>query len=209
VTAALFDSAQQIKPDVWLLPNAVNSQELIHDIALLAAASPFRHLQVASGQNMSVAMTNCGSLGWYSDRAGYRYQATDPLSLPMAGQAWPAMPPSWSQKASDLAALAGWSEFKPDACLINRYEAGARMGLHQDRDERDFGHPIVSVSLGASCQFLIGGLKRTDPVQKIALHSGDVVVWGASARLMFHGVAPVKVSGNAPLRYNLTFRKAG
>ncbi len=160
---------------------------------------------MAAGQTMSVAMTNCGELGWYSDTKGYRYQTTDPVS----GNPWPHMPDLFMQTAQRFAQICGWPNFEPDACLINRYEAKARMGLHQDRDEQNMNWPIVSVSLGAACQFLIGGLNRKHPVQKCTLQDGDVIVWGGSARLMFHGVAPLVVTSQAPVRYNLTFRKAG
>jgi DNA oxidative demethylase len=203
----LFSSSQavQLKPDVWLFERAVDSQALRVAIDQVTAQAPLRHLQVASGQTMSAAMTNCGELGWYSDTKGYRYQTIDPVS----GKPWPIMPELFTQTARQFAQLGGWADFEPDACLINRYEAKARMGLHQDRDERQMNWPIVSVSLGASCQFLIGGLSRKHPAQKCTLHDGDVIVWGGSARLMFHGVAPLVVTEKAPVRYNLTFRKAG
>ena len=150
---------------------------------------------------MSVAMTNCGALGWVTDAAGYRYSTTDPITQ----KPWPTLPPSWQTLAQDAAALAGWPGFVPDACQVNRYEAGARMGLHQDKNERDYSQPIVSVSIGGSCNFQVGGVRRQDSVKSITLHDGDVLVWGGAARLMHHGVRPVKQG----MRYNLTFRKAG
>jgi DNA oxidative demethylase len=196
---------QEIKTDVYLFKAALDSASLFEYVVQIEQQAAFRHLQVASGQSMSVAMTNCGPLGWYSDLSGYRYTSLDPLS----GQPWPAMPERLKIDATAFALQAGWPSFVPDACLINRYAGTAKMGLHQDRDERDFSQPIVSVSLGARCQFLVGGLKRRDPTTKIELDSGDVLVWGKSARLMFHGVASIKTTTEQPLRYNFTFRRAG
>ena len=157
---------------------------------------------------MSVAMTNCGSLGWVTDRSGYRYDSLDPER----GQPWPAMPASFLRLAQTAAAKAGFPDFCPDACLINRYEAGAKLSLHQDKDERDFAAPIVSVSLGIPAVFLFGGLNRADKTMRVPLVHGDVVVWGGPARLRYHGVLPLK-PGHHPAfgarRVNLTFRKAG
>lgn len=156
---------------------------------------------------MSVGMTNCGSLGWVTDRRGYRYEAEDPLS----GQPWPAMPPVFRELAEQAAHQAGYPEFRPDACLINRYEPKAKMSLHQDKDEADFAQPIVSVSLGLPATFQFGGMHRSDPVAKIQLNHGDVVVWGGVDRLRYHGILPLK-SGEHPrlgaVRVNLTFRRA-
>lgn len=170
--------------------------------------APFRHLVTPGGFRMSVAMTNCGSLGWVSDSTGYRYDAIDPES----GQAWPAMPASFLQLAARAAAQAGFDGFVPDACLVNRYEPGARLSLHQDRDERDYSAPIVSVSLGLPATFLFGGLKRADKTMRVPLQHGDVVVWGGPARLRYHGVLALKEGQHALVgsqRINLTFRKAG
>lgn len=166
----------------------------------VAAVSPFRHVMTPGGRPMSVAMTNCGAVGWVSDRTGYRYDATDPET----GKPWPPMPEVWRSLARECAKEAGFPGFEPDACLVNRYEAGARMGLHQDKDERDFAQPIVSVSLGASAVFLWGGATRTGSPEKVELHHGDVVVWGGDSRLRYHGVAPIKEG----TRFNLTFRRA-
>ena len=156
---------------------------------------------------MSVAMTNCGEHGWVSDRTGYRYDPLDPAS----GQPWPPMPAPFRKLAGDAAEAAGYPGFAPDACLINRYQPGARMGLHCDQDEHDFAAPIVSVSLGLACSFLWGGLTRQSPTRRLALTHGDVLVWGGPSRLVFHGVAPLK-QGQHPLlgneRWNLTFRMA-
>jgi DNA oxidative demethylase len=181
--------------------------------ALLAAiddirrASPLRHMVTPGGWTMSVAMTNCGDAGWVTDRSGYRYDASDPQT----GRAWPAMPTVFSALAAGAAAAAGFAGFAPDACLINQYRPGARLSLHQDRDERDFSAPIVSVSLGLPAIFLWGGQQRADRPTRIPLMHGDVVVWGGVDRLTFHGVRPL-AEGVHPLtgavRYNLTFRTA-
>lgn len=183
--------------------------EILNALPVLLASAPLRRVRVPGGGEMSVAMSNCGALGWVSDpQDGYRYQAGDPDS----GRAWPAIPACWLDLAQTAAAQAGYPAFVPDACLINRYAVGARMGLHQDRDERDFSQPIVSVSLGLPARFLFGGLRRRDPVGQHALLHADVVVWGGPSRLAYHGVAPV-AAGTHPLlgayRFNLTFRKAG
>jgi alkylated DNA repair protein (DNA oxidative demethylase) len=181
--------------------------DLIAGVSGIVEQAPFRRMLTPGGHQMSVAMTNCGSAGWVTDRAGYRYDGVDPESR----QAWPEMPPSFRALAGRAAAAAGFDGFAPDACLINRYQPGARMSLHQDKDERDFGAPIVSVSLGLSAIFLFGGLKRSDRPRRFRLEHGDVVVWGGPTRLAFHGVAPLADSEH-PLtgrqRINLTFRKA-
>jgi alkylated DNA repair protein (DNA oxidative demethylase) len=169
--------------------------------------APFRQMVTPGGATMSVAMTNCGALGWITDRRGYRYSPTDPAS----GAHWPPIPACFTELAQAAADAAGFREFRPDACLINRYVPGARMSLHQDKDERDFDAPIVSVSLGVSAVFLFGGNKRSDKPRRIPLEHGDVVVWGGVDRLRFHGVAPLKEGTHELLgaqRINLTFRKA-
>jgi alkylated DNA repair protein (DNA oxidative demethylase) len=181
---------------------------LLGALPLLLAVAPFRHMVTRGGYRMSVAMTNCGELGWVSDRAGYRYQATDPET----GRAWPAMPAVFRGLAMEAAEAGGFAGFMPDVCLVNRYEPGTRLALHQDRDERAFDAPIVSVSLGAPAVFLFGGAARSDKPQRVPLLHGDVVVWGGSARLHFHGIAPLKPNSSTALgaqRINLTFRKAG
>jgi alkylated DNA repair protein (DNA oxidative demethylase) len=181
--------------------------DLLAAIGDIAAVAPFRHMVTRGGFRMSVAMTNCGAAGWITDRRGYRYGPDDPQS----GRRWPAMPVPFAELAGRAAEAAGFPGFEADACLINRYLPGARMTLHQDRNERDFTAPIVSVSLGLPATFLFGGDQRTDPAQRLALVHGDVVVWGGPARLAFHGVLPLKPGGH-PLvgsqRYNLTFRRA-
>ena len=182
---------------------------LMQGVSTVVAAAPLRHLLTPGGQTMSVAMSNCGSLGWTSDRHGYCYTACDPLS----SQPWPAMPNSFLDLAQRAALEAGFADFAPNACLINRYAPGASMGLHQDRDEggaaSDFTPPIVSISLGLPAVFLFGGGQRADKATRWPLAHGDVVVWGGPARLAFHGVAPLKDGEHAMLgaqRVNLTFR---
>jgi DNA oxidative demethylase len=182
-------------------------RELIAALREIAEQAPFRHMQTPGGHQMSVAMTNCGSAGWVTDRTGYRYDSADPDS----GKPWPLMPPIFRELAGQAAAQAGFAGFVPDACLINRYQPGARTSLHQDRDERDFENPIVSVSLGLPAIFLFGGPKRSDRPQRYRLEHGDVVVWGGPSRLFFHGVAPLADGEHHLLgrqRINLTFRKA-
>lgn len=183
------------------------ADNLVRDIERIAGRSPLRAMSVPGGGTMSAAMTNCGAAGWITDARGYRYSATDPMS----GAPWPVMPQGFADLATRAAQAAGYPAFAPDACLINCYEAGARMGLHQDKDERDFTQPIVSVSLGLPATFLWGGEKRTDKTTRIELTNGDIVVWGGATRRVYHGVAPIK-GGTDPLtgavRYNLTFRKA-
>ena len=186
---------------------ADEAEELMAALQAVASVSPFRHMVTPGGWPMSVAMTNCGAAGWVTDRTGYRYDAIDPE----AGRRWPQMPDVFLDVAKRAAAAAGFADFTPDACLINRYAPGARLTLHQDRNERDFGQPIVSVSLGLPAIFLWGGRVRAERPQRIPLVHGDVVVWGRPARMTFHGVDTLK-AGDHPLtgevRYNLTFRRA-
>lgn len=180
---------------------------LLAALEAVAGQAPFRHMVTPGGFRMSVAMTNCGPWGWTSDRTGYRYSATDPET----GREWPRLPEPFLRLASGAAAAAGFDGFVPDACLVNRYLAGARLSLHQDRDEQDYDAPIVSVSLGLPAVFLFGGHQRTDRPRRVALTHGDVVVWGGPDRLRYHGVAPLKPGTHARLgtqRINLTFRRA-
>ena len=181
--------------------------ELLEALGAVTARAPFRFLTTPGGYRMSVAMTNCGTAGWISDRTGYRYGPLDPLT----GQQWPAMPVVFATLAAEAAQAAGFPAFAPDACLINQYDPGSRLSLHQDKDEQDYNAPIVSVSLGLPAVFLFGGGLRTDKTQRVPLAHGDVVVWGGPARLRYHGVLPLK-DGEHPLvgrrRINLTFRKA-
>jgi DNA oxidative demethylase len=180
--------------------------ELVEEVERIARDAPFRHLVTPGGYTMSVAMTNCGRVGWVSDRSGYRYDPTDPDS----GAPWPALPERFLSLARRAAAEGGFPAYDPDACLINRYAAGSKLGLHQDRDEEDAWAPIVSVSLGLPAVFLWGGKRRADAVRRLRVESGDVAVWGGPARFVYHGVAPLK-DGSHPLtgavRINLTFRK--
>ncbi len=188
----------------FALPDAA---EVLGAVRGVVAEAPFRHMVTPGGHRMSVAMTNCGAAGWVTDRSGYRYDARDPES----GRRWPAMPEPLAGLAERAAAHAGFAGFAPDACLVNRYEPGARMSLHQDRDERDLTAPIVSVSLGLPAVFLFGGPRRSDPPQRHELRHGDVVVWGGKARLFFHGVASLGDGEHPALgrqRINLTFRRA-
>jgi DNA oxidative demethylase len=216
LTADLFDgigdpgpSQQAMAEGAVLLRGFARPREaeLIAALRTILAQAPFRPMQTPGGHEMSVAMTNCGAVGWVTDRSGYRYDAIDPQS----GQSWPAMPPVFLELAAQAAEAAGFAGFAPDACLVNRYVPGARMSLHQDRDERDFGNPIVSVSLGLPAIFLFGGLRRSDRPARYRLEHGDVVAWGGPSRLFFHGVAPLADGEHAAFgkaRINLTFRRA-
>ena len=216
MTADLFESVPDVRPlreeiaeGAVLLRGFARpfEGELIAALRDIVAQAPFRHMVTPGGHQMSVAMTNCGSLGWVTDRRGYRYDTNDPET----GKPWPAMPPPFRVLAREAAAQAGFDEFSPDACLINRYQPGARMSLHQDKDEDDFGAPIVSVSVGLPAIFLLGGLKRSDKTQRFRLEHGDIAVWGGPARLVYHGVAPLADGEHVLLgrqRINLTFRKA-
>lgn len=204
------DAPQALAVATFMLAGfALARQDILwRDIQAILRRSPLRHMQTPGGFTMSVAMSNCGPLGWVSDRKGYRYSPIDPLT----DQPWPAMPLAMQQLATEAAALCGFEEFLPDACLINRYAPGTRMSLHQDKNEVDYSAPIVSVSLGVSAVFQLGGMHRSDKASRINLQHGDVLVWGGEDRLRFHGVLPIKPQQH-PLtgkdRINLTFRKAG
>jgi DNA oxidative demethylase len=181
---------------------------LLADVESICRAAPFRHMETPGGFRMSVGVTNCGALGWVSDRHGYRYASTDPVS----GRSWPAMPASFLGLARRAADQSGYPQFLPDACLVNQYVPGARVTPHQDKNERDFSQPVVSVSLGLPALFQFGGLSRTEPFVRVLLEHGDTVVWGGESRLSYHGILPLK-HGNHPLaggrRINLSFRRAG
>ena len=217
MTFDLFDALDDAEPateplaeGAMVLRNFARPMEceLLADVQAVIDVAPLRHLITPGGLRMSVAMTNCGALGWVSDRRGYRYDRVDPGR----GAPWPAMPASFMRLAAQAASKAGFEGFVPDACLINRYVPGTRLSLHQDRDEQDYGAPIVSVSLGLPAVFLFGGLKRADKALRIQLRHGDVVVWGGQSRLRFHGVLPLADGEHALLgkqRINLTFRRAG
>ena len=201
---------EEIAPGAFVLRGFALSMEtaVLGALREVTAAAPFRNMVTPGGYRMSVAMTNCGALGWVTDRSGYRYDSVDPES----GKKWPAMPGAFRELAETAAAEAGFREFRPDACLINRYEPEAKLSLHQDKDERDFTQPIVSVSLGIPAIFLFGGFVRGDKTQRVPLEHGDVVVWGGPARLRYHGVRTLKEDEHPLLgrmRVNLTFRKAG
>jgi DNA oxidative demethylase len=200
---------QELAPGAMVLRGQAlaMTEEILAALRNVVTAAPFRHMVTPGGFTMSVAMTNCGAAGWVTDRTGYRYDPCDPDS----GRRWPAMPDAFRQLATAAAAAAGFPDFAPDACLINRYQPGARLSLHQDRNERDMTAPIVSVSLGLPAAFQFGGMKRNDPVRRIALRHGDVVVWGGPSRLRYHGVLPLRDDAHPSLgrtRVNLTLRKA-
>lgn len=215
---ALFDAVAEVpvhRANLALEPGAVvlyafaleEASALLAAIDGVASAAPWRHMTTVRGWRMSVAMTNCGDAGWLSDRSGYRYDAIDPET----NRPWPALPGAFADLARRAAQAAGFEHFAPDACLINRYEPGARLSLHQDRNKRDFSEPIVSVSLGVTATFHWGGSTRGDRPRRVRLEHGDVVVWGDPARLNFHGIDTLradahKLTGN--VRFNLTFRRA-
>src|ERR1700732_673960 len=212
----LFESAAEVEAQPAALgPGAVilrgaavpTAAVLLAAVDHMIAQAPLRFMTTPGGYRMSVAMTNCGAAGWVTDRSGYRYDALDPLS----GACWPEMPAVFRELAVEAAGAAGFAEFGPDACLINRYEPGARLSLHQDKDERDLDSPIVSVSLGLPAVFLFGGHRRGDAPRRGPLAHADVVVWAAAARLRFHGLQPLKDGRHPDLgacRVNLSFRKA-
>ena len=215
MTADLFADApdpgppeQAIADGALLLRGIARTVEgdLLADLRAIVAAAPFRHMVTPGGHRMSVAMTNCGDKGWVADPSGYRYDAADPQS----GRPWPAMPTSFRDLARRAASRAGFDGFAPQACLVNRYEPGAKLSLHQDKDELDLRAPIVSVSLGLPATFLFGGQSRSDKPRRFRLSHGDIVVWGGPARLAYHGVAPLPDGEHPQLgrqRINLTFRK--
>jgi alkylated DNA repair protein (DNA oxidative demethylase) len=203
------DAHEQLRlgDGITLLRGYADTATLMPLIERVAEAAPFRHLVTPGGQTMSVAMTNCGPVGWVSDRSGYRYSSRDPLT----DKDWPTLPREFESLALGAAAVCGFPDFVPDACLINRYVAGTRLTAHRDADEQNFAQPIVSVSLGLPASFAFYGLTRGGKGQTVALQDGDVLVWGGPSRLVYHAVRPIK-PGHHPLtgavRYNLTFRHA-
>ncbi len=204
---SLFSDPAEICSGMWLLPGFATAAELKPVIDNIATRSPMRHMETMRGFKMSVAMTNCGDVGWVSDRRGYRYDPVDPLT----GQAWPEMPEAFLKLSSQAASQCGYADFVPDVCLINRYTPGSQMGAHQDRNEKNFQHPIVSVSLGLPARFFVQGAERKGPSIPVDLQDGDVLVFGGESRLHYHGVRKLKpgshvVFGEA--RWNLTFRVA-
>lgn len=211
--ADLFAAAEEsiaLGPQAWLLRGLAlpHTEAILAELARIEALAPPRHMLTPGGQRMSAALTNCGTLGWTTSPQGYRYRRDDPAS----GQPWPALPALFMTLATMAAARAGFEGFRPDACLINHYAPGTGMGLHQDRNERDFQAPIVSISLGLPALFLFGGLQRSDRPGRIELRHGDVAVWGGVDRLRFHGVQPLAEGMHPRLgrqRINLTLRQAG
>jgi alkylated DNA repair protein (DNA oxidative demethylase) len=212
----LFDSGvsraagrERLEPGAFVLRAFAldEAPALLDAIQVVTQTAPFRHMTTARGLHMSVAMTNCGDAGWLSDRSGYHYDAIDPET----NQPWPAIPDAFAQLAERAAGAAGFEGFAPDVCLINRYEPGTRLTLHQDRDEQDFAAPIVSVSLGVPATFLWGGAARAIRPRRVRLDHGDVVVWGGPARLNFHGIDTQREADHAltgSVRFNLSFRRA-
>lgn len=197
---------EEIVDGILLLAGFANTTALLEELPAITDQAPFRHMQTPGGKPISVAVTNCGALGWVSDQRGYRYQATDPKSR----RPWAAMPARWTQTASAAAAEAGFDDFRPNACLINRYNPGHRMGAHQDRNERDFSQPVVTISTGLPAQFLIWGKDRTGSPISVPVYDGDVLVMGGAARLWFHGVRTVQpdAASRRQHRISLTFRDA-
>ena len=196
-----------VAPGVDHFPDFLDraAQEALRDevLAILAEAPPFRPRMPRTGKPFSVCMSNCGPLGWVSDEAGYRYQPTHPET----GRAWPAIPP---RLLAAFAALAPGAP-PPEACLINLYDSSARMGLHQDRDEEELAAPVVSLSLGDTALFRVGGLKRNAPTRSFRLASGDAMALQGAGRLVFHGVDRI-IAGSSTLlaqggRINLTLRR--
>lgn len=200
--------SEEICPGMVLLRQFVDSAELQPDLESILAVSPLRRMQTRRGFYLSVQSTNCGQLGWISDRQGYRYSELDPLT----DQSWPDMPKNFRVLAQRAAESVGFPGFDPDSCLINHYLPGTQMGAHQDRDESDFSAPIVSVSLGIDARFFVTGPERRGRSSAVDLSDGDVIVFGGPARHYYHGVRKLKFSEHprfGAVRWNLTFRKAG
>jgi alkylated DNA repair protein (DNA oxidative demethylase) len=215
MTIDLFAQDIEINPKrIELAENAVILRglatviavDILNALNIIFTHSPLRKMQTSGGYTMSVRTTSCGVLGWISDARGYRYERIDPCSrLP-----WPPMPQTFLELATTAAKEAGFNDFIPDSCLINSYEAGAKLSLHQDKNELDLAAPIVSVSLGLPAIFLFGGNIRSQKPQRHKLEHGDVAVWGGASRMAFHGIEPL-IEGTHSLtgkqRINLTFRK--
>lgn len=199
---------QEIYPEVFVLANFVETLPLIHKIQLIIQQAPFRKMMTPMGHYTGIPLTNCGEYGWISDISGYRYSKKDPIT----NNPWPEIPDTFIQLATNAANTVGYSNFIPDACLINQYEIGSKLGTHQDKNEADFSWPIVSVSLGLSATFQIFGEQRSGKPIEYQVQDGDVMVWGGKSRLIYHGVKTVKQDNQQPQktqRFNLTFRKAG
>ncbi|AXI61791.1 DNA oxidative demethylase AlkB [Pseudomonas kribbensis] len=202
--------SEQIGEQSWVLRGFALSriEQLLPALESVIERAPLRHMMTPGGFSMSVATSSCGALGWITDRSGYRYSAEDPISH----QPWPQMPEVFRELAQAAAKQGGFSDFIPDSCLINRYVPGAKMSLHQDKDEHSYAAPIVSLSLGLPAMFLFGGFARSDKSQRISLLHGDMVIWGGVDRLRYHGILPIKYGRHPQLgeqRFNLTFRTAG
>ena len=207
VQGSFLSAPEEIFPDLWLLPQFTSARDLWDDLQQVVAQAPFRHMMTHTGHATAAAMTNCGAVGWTSEAGGYFYRDRDPQT----GKPWPAIPQKWRELAQQVASIAGYTDYDPDICLVNRYAVGAGMGRHVDNSERDFTQPIVSVSLGLPTGFAWWGAKPSGSGQNLLLQDGDVLVWGRSARLGYHAVRPLP-DGVHPLcgsfRYNLTFRRA-
>lgn len=202
-------ASEQIGPRSWVLRGFALPlvDRLLPALERVLDQAPFRHMVTPGGHTMSAALSSCGAFGWTTDPQGYAYSRIDPQT----GQPWPALPEIFLELAQHAADTAGFPDFVPDACLINRYIPGAKMSLHQDKNERGYEWPVVSVSLGIPAMFLFGGHARSDATQRVPLFHGDVVVWGGEDRLRFHGVMPIKQAEHPQLgeqRINFTFRKA-
>lgn len=205
--ADLVSQSVEICPGMVLLPGYANTTTLQSPLAQVLAQAPLRQMETSRGFKMSVHTSNCGAVGWISDRRGYRYSRTDPVT----GLSWPPMPQVFLQLAISAASKAGYAGFEPDACLINNYQPGTQMGAHQDKDESDFSQPIVSVSLGINARFFVIGPEKRGTSTPVDLTDGDVIVFGGAARSHYHGVRKLKESTHpafGPVRWNLTFRKA-
>jgi DNA oxidative demethylase len=214
----LFDDLPLLAEDLHtvIAPGAVlmrafgraDDVDILQAVESVIAQAPLRHLQTPGGYTMSIQTTRCGSMGWVSEPGGYRYAPSNPSTR----APWPAMPQCLLDFAVRAATEAGYPDFVPDSCMVNQYLPGNKLGLHQDRDERDLRAPVVSLSLGLPAIFLFGGLQRTGKTQRYRLAHGDVVVWGGPSRLAFHGVLPVADGDHALVgrrRVNVTFRKVG
>lgn len=198
---------EEIYPDLFVLANFVDTNPLMVQVERITKVSPFRKMMTPNGHYTGVALTNCGDFGWTSDRNEYRYSSSDPLN----NQPWLAIPESFKALAKNAAHVAGFKDFEPDACLINQYLIGTKLGSHQDKNEKDFSQPIVSVSIGLSAVFQIFGNQRAGQAINYRLYDGDVVVWGNSARLCYHGVRTLSAAELDPTcqqRINITFRKS-
>lgn len=198
---------EEIYPNLFVLANFAETSSLMKHVEIIIRTAPFRKMMTPNGHYTGVALTNCGDYGWTSDRNQYRYSPIDPLN----NQPWQAMPDSFKTLAKNAALFAGFKDFEPDACLINQYLIGTKLGSHQDKNEKDFSQPIVSVSIGLSAVFQIFGNQRAGKSINYRLHDGDVVVWGKSARLSYHGVRTLtadELNPSSQQRINITFRKS-